>query len=486
MILTKNFELRDEKTIFSRYLKSARKESDDSFIAALGIFREDDSLFIGLVQEIERVAEYSDIYRIKKVKLVGIGCRSVSFETRFYEFFDHANIYYSASGDLTLSHQMQLSGAGTRDEYLWNSVPLRQLEQEWPGFAPTVKVICGFVEEAAPFTLISRKSRFNAGVHNWNRGADENGHVANFVETEEIYEKQDSVVSFVQIRGTVPLFWSQHPTGQITRAFRYGPRDESARRFNLHFSELVAAYGTELVLAVLTNRRGKEKKMTEEYEILARDFGLDFRQFPLNEEAKIPGKIAHSVSKFRDAADFCVSKRGILKRHQRKFIRTSCASSLDRTNVFQTMLSTLVMDDNGAPAKQANRYEMWAHHANALARVYAGSGAQKTTVPEIGYQTPAQRRIDFMTNVHRYINSFIVEGRMDDSINILTQERPIRSYRTQNVLIWFIMLVFMLVRVVLITITKGRKEGALAWRKGFREVIDHPHYKDLRDADEYI
>lgn len=41
------------------------------------------------------------------------------------------------------------------------------------------------------------------------RGVDENGECANYVETEQIIAYQHHEVSFVQVRGSVPVFWSQ-------------------------------------------------------------------------------------------------------------------------------------------------------------------------------------------------------------------------------------------------------------------------------------
>ena len=41
------------------------------------------------------------------------------------------------------------------------------------------------------------------------RGVDDDGHVANFVETEQLVTLDKSCTSFLQIRGSVPLFWDQ-------------------------------------------------------------------------------------------------------------------------------------------------------------------------------------------------------------------------------------------------------------------------------------
>lgn len=41
------------------------------------------------------------------------------------------------------------------------------------------------------------------------RGVDDNGKCANYVETEQLVWYHDHQVSFVQVRGSVPVYWSQ-------------------------------------------------------------------------------------------------------------------------------------------------------------------------------------------------------------------------------------------------------------------------------------
>lgn len=49
------------------------------------------------------------------------------------------------------------------------------------------------------------------------RGIDEDGHVANYVETEQILSFGEHQMAFVQIRGSVPVYWSQP-------GFKYRPK----------------------------------------------------------------------------------------------------------------------------------------------------------------------------------------------------------------------------------------------------------------------
>eukprot|EP01041_Mallomonas_annulata_P007454 gene7454-15245_t len=66
-------------------------------------------------------------------------------------------------------------------------------------------------------TLISRRSRSMQGPRYIKRGIDTSGDVANFVETEQILRQSDNtaLMAFTQIRGSIPLFWSQPLTWHL-------------------------------------------------------------------------------------------------------------------------------------------------------------------------------------------------------------------------------------------------------------------------------
>lgn len=58
---------------------------------------------------------------------------------------------------------------------------------------------------------------FLLGMRYKRRGVDKNGNVANYVETEQLIHVHNHTLSFVQTRGSVPVFWSQV-------GYRYNPR----------------------------------------------------------------------------------------------------------------------------------------------------------------------------------------------------------------------------------------------------------------------
>ena len=130
-------------------------------------------------------------------------------------FDDTDSFYYCPTIDITNNLQRKESEKHD-DRFLWNKHMLSELlkleDQYW-----TLPIIQGFVQveqcvvenECFTLALVSRRSRFRAGTRYKRRGIDEEGHVANYVETEQILSLRQHQISFTQIRGSVPLYWSQ-------------------------------------------------------------------------------------------------------------------------------------------------------------------------------------------------------------------------------------------------------------------------------------
>ncbi|XP_074982934.1 synaptojanin-2 isoform X2 [Caretta caretta] len=121
--------------------------------------------------------------------------------------------------DLTVRAQKQGdNNYESGNSFFWNQllhVPFKHNQvscSDW-----LLKVICGIVDihtvyashKKAKVCLISRISCERAGARFHIRGVSDDGHVSNFVETEQTIYLDDDISSFVQIRGSVPLFWEQ-------------------------------------------------------------------------------------------------------------------------------------------------------------------------------------------------------------------------------------------------------------------------------------
>jgi hypothetical protein len=115
--------------------------------------------------------------------------------------------------------------------FLWNGQFLEDfvaVRESLPGLDEWVTpVINGFIEchrvdfgadaPAMDMIVISRRSRHRQGTRFYRRGIDTYNDVANFVETEELLLHPDgTLTSFVQVRGSIPVFWSQEPSLMYT------------------------------------------------------------------------------------------------------------------------------------------------------------------------------------------------------------------------------------------------------------------------------
>ncbi|OXB66556.1 hypothetical protein ASZ78_010835 [Callipepla squamata] len=171
--------------------------------------------------------------------------------------------------DLTVRAQKQGDNHyESGNSFFWNQllhVPFRHYQvncSDW-----LLKVICGVVDirtvyashKKAKACLISRISCERAGARFHIRGVNDDGHVSNFVETEQTIYLDDDVSSFVQIRGSVPLFWEQPGLQVGSHHLRLNRGLEAnAPAFDRHMVLLKEQYGKQVIVNLLGSRGGEE------------------------------------------------------------------------------------------------------------------------------------------------------------------------------------------------------------------------------------
>ena len=125
------------------------------------------------------------------------------------------------------------------------------------------------------FTLIARRSRHFAGTRYLRRGINQEGYVANWVEVEQIVQRHSSLSdtspymsSFVQVRGSIPFFWSQIPnplTVQPDIVFDKNI-DPNAVATRKHFARLFQKYSYPIYCLNLTKaNKQREETVASEY-----------------------------------------------------------------------------------------------------------------------------------------------------------------------------------------------------------------------------
>lgn len=301
-------------------------------------------------------------------------------------------------------------------------------------------------------TVISRLSCQRAGTRFNSRGIDDAGHVANFVETETIYWSPTGVLfSYAQVRGSVPVFWEQAAgliPGQqkitVTRS-----ADGTQPAFDRHFEELEQSYGAVHVVNLLSATKPEEAQLTQLYHYGIRHNPLSrtgasqdgdhallrHTDYDFHAETKAAGyEAAKGIRKYiENSADGFAyylaeetddmyetggelgdRRRLVVVLQQEGIFRTNCLDCLDRTNLIQSLVSQLAVEaflnhrgEYAASDFWMRHSTLWADNGDALSRIYAGTGALKTSFTRHGKMSLAGAFADARKSATRlYINNF--------------------------------------------------------------------------------
>ncbi|XP_061356827.1 phosphoinositide phosphatase SAC2-like isoform X2 [Gastrolobium bilobum] len=193
------------------------------------------------------------------------------------------DFFFSYSYNVMLSLQKNLSDNITQGQllyenmFVWNEFLTRGIRNTLQNTSWIVALVYGFFKQVKlsisdrefNLTIIARRSQHYAGTRYLKRGVNEKGRVANDVETEQIVfaDAHDGcpmqISSVVQIRGSIPLFWS-HETSRlnIKPDIILSKKDHNFEATRLHFENLVKRYGNPIIILNLIKTREKKPRET--------------------------------------------------------------------------------------------------------------------------------------------------------------------------------------------------------------------------------
>uniref|UniRef100_A0A8C5JIV5 phosphoinositide 5-phosphatase n=1 Tax=Junco hyemalis TaxID=40217 RepID=A0A8C5JIV5_JUNHY len=359
---------------------------------------------------------------------------------------------WSATGvslDLSLSAHRSMQEHTTDNRFFWNQSLHLHLKHygvscdEW-----LLRLMCGGVEirtiyaahKQAKACLISRLSCERAGTRFNVRGTNDDGHVANFVETEQVIYLDDSVSSFIQIRGSVPLFWEQPGLQVGSHRVRMSRGFEAnAPAFDRHFQTLKNLYGKQIIVNLLGAKEG-EHMLSKAFQshLKASEHSADIKMVNFDYHQMVKGGKAeklHSVlkpqvQKFLD--DFSVSlSRCPWRRSQSGTVRTNCLDCLDRTNSVQAFLGlemlTKQLEVLGLAEKPqlVTRFQevfrsMWSVNGDSVSKIYAGTGALEG-------KAKAGKLKDGARSVTRTIQNNFFDSSKQEAIDVLLLGNTLNS-----------------------------------------------------------
>ncbi|KAI9346942.1 SacI homology domain-containing protein [Obelidium mucronatum] len=389
--------------------------------------------------------------------------------------------YFSYQTDITRNVQSLASTGGqvspriweqADERFFWNKhlqAPLITLAKANPDTdisAFILPLMCGFMEfkelsynsKRVTLGLISRRSKFRAGTRYNTRGVDADGNVANNVETEQVLvfhsngadansgSSSQKVASYVQTRGSIPLFW-----GQLINV-KYQPKmvieegTVSFQAYKKHFATQISHYGRQIAVNLI-NKKGYEARLSDTWSRLnsqLNDPNVRYLHFDFHHECKNMrwDKISKLVAEIEAdliAQGYCTvdavassAAGGALSLHatrtQTSVVRTNCMDCLDRTNVVQSVLARRVLPMQlqefcGGSGVVEAEFEkgfknLWADHADAISLVYSGTGALKTDFTRTGKRSPQGVLSDGTNSVIRYVKNNFFDGFRQDSFDL--------------------------------------------------------------------
>ncbi len=282
-------------------------------------------------------------------------------------------------------------------------------------------------------TLISRRSIKRPGLRYLRRGVDEEGNTANTVETEQIFSKAlwaDKTYSFTQMRGSIPLFFSQSPYAfKPVPVLQHSP-EANQEAFKRHFASVKSKYG-RVQIVLLVDKTGGEKEIGERYEASTEQ---------LNQEQTVgAGKLGfewfdfHNICrgmKFENVSLLTVALGGMLDnfgetvqvdgnvtKRQSGVVRTNCMDCLDRTNVVQSAFGQRTLEQQ----LKAEGVEMdlrtdittqwfntlWADNGDAISKQYSSTAALKGDYTRTRQRNYRGAINDMGLTLTRYFNNIV-------------------------------------------------------------------------------
>lgn len=308
------------------------------------------------------------------------------------------------------------------DDEAKDSVELSNFVPSGPVSPPSERVSAELrpTQRYFDITLISRRSVKRAGLRYHRRGVNDEGYVANAVETEQVLspsvwdDPTAKVFSFVQTRGSIPLFFTQSPYSLRPVPELRHSAEANFKALKKHFDLLEKQYGS-LQVVNLVEKHGIEAPIGTAFESNVQRLNDEARPKTEHggdgstEEKSVEDKVPfewfdfHSACrgmKFENVAlllealgkklenfGSTVVVDGKVTTRQKGVLRTNCMDCLDRTNVCQSSFAKHMLDmqlkeqgfDMSAQLDLQTVWfnTLWADNGDAISKQYASTSAMK-------------------------------------------------------------------------------------------------------------
>lgn len=309
----------------------------------------------------------SEIFRITDTEFISLRNNTTDDEKiqEIRKILNSGSYYFSWTShedgkplDLTLCAQRRLRTEETDNRFFWN----RTFYLNFIRFGVDtdrwlLKALCGSVgistvyvgSQQARACLISRLSSERAGTRFNVRGVDDDGNVANFVETEQVIYLDGKVSSYILLRGSVPLFWEQPGINVGYHKIKMSRGAElSQPAYDRHVATVRKRYGKTVFVNLMGCKEG-EAMLTKMYKshhkasCLTKDIPLihfDYHtECPRGKQDNLEKKFAFDIRNHLKEFQFFSSGDELVEQNvQVGCFRINCVDCLDRTNNIQKFI----------------------------------------------------------------------------------------------------------------------------------------------------
>lgn len=387
-----------------------------------------------------------------------------TYKKMLEQFLNTQYFYFSYTYDLTNTMQRTQQGLDSASQlqkklqpdqrFNWNGTLVRNLDVQPDQAHYFVTIMLGFVSVSRmslngkqfEYALISRRSCENAGTRFFVRGADSQGNVANFVETEQIIivhgEQEQQCMSFVQIRGSIPVLWSQKPNLKYKPLIELNDENEAnqANILHKHMNKCVQFYNKN-VCVNLINQHGAEGRLEKAFAQMIRVCNMPLVKYEAFDFHKQCGAnrwdrlsiLINRLATDQDSFGYFSSSNQVVRLQQSGVFRVNCIDCLDRTNVVQGLLAKRIahiqlislglLGENESIEMHAPQfYDMfrntWADNGDLMSIQYAGTGALKSDFTRCGKRTAYGVMRDGFNSLLRYYYNNFNDGFRQDSLDL--------------------------------------------------------------------
>ncbi|KAI0283105.1 SacI homology domain-containing protein [Russula aff. rugulosa BPL654] len=502
--------IEDEVVYSGRQMTAMLKMLEDGNKASGGLGRP--KVFFGIIGFLRFTAGWYMIIITKRSPVALFGghyvyhCEETEMLTIPYTY----DITSTLQSNATSRNQSNSGPWPFTDRFAWNfhlfAAAFENPERDAPKARWVLPLIHGHVDQAKLtvlgrviyVTLIARRSRHYAGARYLKRGVNEEGNVANEVETEQIvsealttpfycpqqrYSNDEGprrpnprYTSYVQYRGSIPIYWMQEQNNMTPRPpIEISVVDPFFTAAARHFDDLFSRYGAPIMILNLIKKREpqpRESKLLDEYTHC--DKKMEYHAWDMSRAYK--EKTQDVISYLEDLAEESIQITGFFHSGpepyshflynraspvwrskmllQNGICRTNCVDCLDRTNAAQFVfgkralghqLYALGVVDNPNLAFDSDAVnmltEMYHDHGDTLAMQYTGSALvnRVETYRRMPHWNSHSR--DIIENFRRFYTNSLLDGDKQAAIDLFlgvqSDSMSVRSPKRSGYYAWF-------------------------------------------------